>query len=732
MGWQSVEEEVRAIAEAVWSSPCRSEQVAGTQCDGVVHVRKDYLVLIEISVRDDLAKLRDDVTKLTQMKAALMSQGKYAETYFVTSQNNHPSLTAAADAAGVEFHTIESFASKFLASSQYVYERSRRPFGSAVEPQTGVSDESPFTPISYVDPKGKKYSVEDISAALAGNKRIILLGEFGTGKSRCVKETFRALSDTSDSFTPIAIDLRDNWGYRRFDHMVRNHLDALGLSDFADNLVKSVRRGNHPLLLDGFDEIGSQSWSGDAAMLAEVRRKSLEGVRDAVQSSGGAGLVITGRDHYFSSDTEMLESLGLEADTIVLRCPEEFSEAEAANYVSTHSKSTSVPEWMPRKPLICQLLVTLDPAELILLQESADGEVDFFERVVDAICHRETRINAAIDASTVKRILLRLAQGSRTQPDYSERLTLQAINEAFFAVTGYAPIDESAILLQRLPYLGRVGAESSDRTFIDPYAKGGLRGLAVEHSFATSAMEAAREIWVQPLDYFGMRVWSRRLVKDASPLKFVRQCIAHGNMQAAADYVATRLLSDDQEIDFEKLSIDGGEMTSLSFIDVSVKNLTITNAHVSELTFDNARFDNVFIDDCLVDRLVGVSSRENLPTAFGTKVFVEEYDEALSSARISTLNLTNSQKTLMALVKKLFFQPGSGRREEALVRGTESYWDKTVADKVLRQFVTEGVLQKVKGDQGWVYIPQRRYTKRMASLIAEQKLSQDPYWELVS
>ncbi len=71
MGWQSVEEEVRAIAEAVWSSPCRSEQVAGTQCDGVVHVRKDYLVLIEISVRDDLAKLRDDVDKLHNLQGTL-------------------------------------------------------------------------------------------------------------------------------------------------------------------------------------------------------------------------------------------------------------------------------------------------------------------------------------------------------------------------------------------------------------------------------------------------------------------------------------------------------------------------------------------------------------------------------------------------------------------------------------------------------------------------------------
>ena len=138
MSWDAVEDEIRNIAETIWSSPCKSELVAGVQCDGVVHVRNDYLVLIEISVRDDLMKMREDVAKLTAMKAALMGQGKYAETYFVTSKNNHPSITATAEAAGIEFHTAETFASKFLASKQYINERSRMPFGSAVVPQKRV------------------------------------------------------------------------------------------------------------------------------------------------------------------------------------------------------------------------------------------------------------------------------------------------------------------------------------------------------------------------------------------------------------------------------------------------------------------------------------------------------------------------------------------------------------------------------------------------------------------
>jgi len=730
--WEDVEQEVRAIAETVWSSPCNSEIVAGVQCDGVIHVRKDYLILIEISVRNDLKKLRDDVTKLGLMKTSLMAQGTYAETYFVTAQDKHPSLRTSADALGVEFHTLESFASQFLASNQYIHERAATAFGSAVVPQTGVADETPYTPISYVDPKGKKYTVDDIASALQKKNAVILLGEFGTGKSRCVKETFTALASSSSSFAPVAVNLRDNWGYRRLDHILRNHLDGLGLSEFGDNLVKSVRRGNHPLLLDGFDEIGSQSWTGNVAQLGDVRRKSLEGVRDAVETSGGAGVLLTGREHYFTSDAEMLDCLGLDEKAIILRCPDEFSETEAAEYVRSHTKLASIPEWMPRKPLICQLFAGLGEEELNELEANVFGELDFFEKVVDAVCRRETRINPALDPATVRGVLLRLAQQSRKEHESFERVTLSMINQAFYDITGYAPIDESAIILSRLPYLGRIGAESTDRAFIDPYALSGLRGLAIDRTFATADEEATRQIWVQPLDEFALRIWSRNLAKDQSPLKFVRRCIAYGNSQAGADYVAARLISGDAELNFENLSLDDAEISLLHFEDVVVKGLSLTNMHIQEVHLENADVKGVFIDNCVIDRVIGISSRDKMPPSFGPKCEIEEFDSALSSSRISTLSLTDSQKTLLAIVKKLFFQKGAGRRGEALLRGAEAYWDKKAADKVLHFMENEEIVRRAKGDQGVLYIPARRHMKRMGLLISEQKQSADELWQLVS
>ena len=49
------------------------------------------------------------------------------------------------------------------------------------------------------------------------------------------------------------------------------------------------------------------------------------------------------------------------------------------------------------------------------------------------------------------------------------------INQAFEKVVGLRPSDESAIILQRLPTLGRVESESPDRQFVDQYVLDGLR-----------------------------------------------------------------------------------------------------------------------------------------------------------------------------------------------------------------------------------------------------------------
>ncbi|MCE8472308.1 AAA family ATPase, partial [Rhodovulum sulfidophilum] len=175
----------------------------------------------------------------------------------------------------------------------------------------------------------RTYSVDEISQLLTNGKRIILLGEFGTGKSRCAKEVFEKISRNDILFPTLAINLREHWGHQSFDLIVRSHLSSLGLSGLEDSAVRLVRSGALGFILDGIDEIGSQSWSGEPERLKEIRRRSLQGVRDIVSKLGGKGVLLCGRAHYFSNDEEMLSCLGLKEDTILLSCPEEFTEDQA-------------------------------------------------------------------------------------------------------------------------------------------------------------------------------------------------------------------------------------------------------------------------------------------------------------------------------------------------------------------------------------------------------------------
>lgn len=730
MKWQDVEREVKKIAESMWGVKPESERETGVKCDAILRLKPNYWILIEVSKLDDLAKLRDDISKLNLIRSTQMGKGIFCECYFVTS-GEHSSLVESGREANVEVHDLNSFASKFIGASQYVSERTKMPFGSAVDPDTGSIDLHDYAQIGYVDDHGRRYSIQEIAVELKRGSHVVLLGEFGTGKSRCVMEVFRNLTHENPTFPPIAINLRDNWGLRKHHLILGNHLDGLGLGEFSDALVRSLHRGNHVILLDGFDEIGSQSWSGDAKRLTEIRKKSLEGVRDLIGNIKNAGLLMVGREHYFATSEEMAECLGLNlAHVLILKCPEEFSDTELADYISKNTSLEAVPEWMPRKPLICQLLARLPAADVKRLETGSDGEVEFFESVFDAICARETKIHPTIYKESLKGILLLLSQQTRALPSNDERMSTEDINQAFYSVTGSPPIDESALLLQRLPYLGRAGSGGTDRIFIDDYAKNGLRALALVQSIRSNQREIGNQRWLQALDAFGLRVFHAKGGTNSDAERFMKSCMNHGNSQVACDFVAAKLLASDGVCDFNGLSLSDGRIKIIAFVDVEVRNLNLTGVEIEEISFESATFSGVRFEFCIIDCVKGMGGIDKLPGVF-SNCEVGVFDKALTIARISELSLTAQQKTLMAIVKKLFFQPGAGRKEEALLRGAEKYWNLAAANAAIHYMESNGLVIKTKGTHGTVYVPKWKHRPRMAKLLEMQTGCGDELWELV-
>jgi hypothetical protein len=730
MRWQDLEAQVRRIAELHWNGPCRPEEFAGVKFDAIIRISSDEMIALEITKEKNLSKLRGDINKLSGLRNSNFQKNIFTRCYFVTEVET-TSLKEFGKSQNVSVYSCEEFSELFLGTRQYNYLRPQREFGSSVDPQTGMPDSAAYTPISYINnDTSDRLKSADVAKLIGDGKHVILLGEFGSGKSRCIREVFELLKNSSEISPTLAINLRENWGLSTFDLIIRNHFGALGLSKFADDMIKLVGQGRVRLLLDGFDEIGSQSWTGEAARLKEIRRKSLIGVRDLIGKCRNAGLLISGREHYFSSPAEMIECLGLGTDCTVLRCPEEFTEIEMANYISANTNISAIPNWMPKKPLICQLFTKIDPSDLEVMINEQSGEVNFFEHFLDALAKREQRIHASIDPEVLKGVLLNLAVRTRSKND-SEELSPAEINEAFYEVSGHTPLDESAVMLQRLPYLGRVGSGNPNRAFIDNYAKSGLRGMSLVSSLYSNDKKLLSARWHQPLGDFGSRVVAARVAHWADARKYSRLCASHDNPQVMCDFICSELEDNSAIYDFSGLEMKSSHAQSLDFSNKVVKNLRIENCVIESIELEDCEFHACSFIESEFRNVSGVASKQAMPECFANSCEYKIFTDLDASSRIGSLPISDKHKTLIMIVQKLFFQRGRARKEEALLRGSSQFWDKDAANTYIQYMKKNGIIKEAPGKSGKLYVPQLSHKARMRRIKDGMSTSGDELWGLV-
>lgn len=690
-------------------------------------------VLIEISTHTDLAKIREDINKLSGARNYLFSQNVFPRCYFVTSAAPLSSARTTAEQANIAYRTFDEFESEHLGGNRYKKERSLRRFGSAVQVDDGLAtDEAPYIPITYFD-NATPWTVENIADALTRGEKIVLVGEFGAGKSRCAMETFSLLAEREAVGAPIAVNLRDAWGKNTSNSILREHLEDLGLATYADSLIRSMSRGKNPIILDGFDELGSQAWGTNPERMREIRAAATRGVRDIAEKFPSSGMLISGRDHYFSSRDEMLRCLGLPAaNTTVLTCPSDFTEEQATEYLQRAAHfSLKLPPWMPRKPLICQLIASFSREDVQSLLSEAGGEVDFFTQSLGLVCERETRIAPIIDPQALEQLLIRLALVTKSAGGDAVELTPADISREFKNVTGTYPGEESAVLLQKIPYLGRFQPDNPNRIFVDEYVREGLAGLGVRQMTVHELQWNENVDWQRPLGSFGLRVCGHDLSVSAA-VAFARRQLSIDHYQVAADIVAALLTSDEEELDFASLSLTSAHFSELALIDKSISRLAISGSMVDNLIVDNFESSDFYVGDTLIERASGIPDKDSHPSWINDDVQVSVYASGMNSAAISSLGLTDPQKTLLSIIQKLFGQRGSGRKESALLRGTSRYWDQAAAEKMLRTMEREGVVSRANGKSETIYVPNREFTRRMMSIRSELRASKDPLWLLAS
>ena len=107
--------------------------------------------------------------------------------------------------------SVKEFASEFYSFEAYNNTRINYPFGSAVDSETGNNDKRQYIEVKYQDiDSHKSFNYQKIARELIDGKNIVLIGDYGTGKSRCVREIYKFLSaeiKTASAY-PLAINLR--------------------------------------------------------------------------------------------------------------------------------------------------------------------------------------------------------------------------------------------------------------------------------------------------------------------------------------------------------------------------------------------------------------------------------------------------------------------------------------------------------------------------------------------
>lgn len=741
--WKSLENHVRGIAALRWAVACKPEHIDGVDFDAVCRVSADELVIIEITTERTLQKVRDDLNKIVPTKIRLATQGLICRAFVVLESEPTDSMAEAGRNSHVSVCSVREFERAFFDFPSYNTLRVSLPFGSAIDSKTGENDPRGFVQVKYIDQaKRKSYDIRDIAGMLQRGQRVVLSGDYGTGKSRGVREVYSILSaDVRGSAAfPLAINLRDHWSSASALEIIAGHLGNVGLGNSVDNVIKLLNSGHLILLLDGFDEIGTQVHDHRIEDRKALRKRAVQGVRDLIQKTK-AGVLITGRSHFFDSVDEMIESLGLSQtrELTCLQMPETFSAIEGAQYLKDLGVTASLPEWLPRKPLVFQMLVELDRVDVEHLLQSQYGEFSFWSAFIYAICRRESKgVGDSIAPQTIELILQFLAAKTRYSRSFAGRLTPTDIDSAYEMVVGSVPDQSGRQLLARMCTLGRIEPESPDRQFIDPNVLDILRSDALVKDVVTMTEVSGGSQWEQSLENLGI-AHAARIIRTYD---LDQQCFAylrkHGNSyntKRLGEIVAALSLIGSEPLDFTSLTLKGSALPMLNLSGRTISNLSIQESEIGFLFLDGTTIvdkNNLIIDDCVITSVTGVSAQNGLP-AWIKNSGVLSFERLSNAARIKESPLTPAQKLFLAIIHKIFFQPGAGREEAALLKGGygQKYSPKLV-DTLMKLLINHGVVEKFKGDDGWVYKPVRRHTNTMDKIRSELTLCEEELWKEVS
>ncbi len=223
---------------------------------------------------------------------------------------------------------------------------------------------------------------------------VLVLGDFGRGKTFLLHELARTLPATRPHLVPVLVDLRSMEKAHSTVELIATHLVAAGEQRFdAAAFRYMLRSGRLVLLFDGFDELALRT-------TYESATEHLGRLLDAVD--GQAKIVVTSRTQHFLSHGQVRGALGARVELLPARRVaevEDFTESQIAEFLTRLYDGDAVQAaerlelirdvrdllGLSRNPRMLGFIAGLDPHRLLAVRDRAGtiSSADLYRELVD-------------------------------------------------------------------------------------------------------------------------------------------------------------------------------------------------------------------------------------------------------------------------------------------------------------------------------------------------------------
>ncbi|SFV03529.1 NACHT domain-containing protein [Pseudoduganella namucuonensis] len=753
------EAEVRVVAEAIWGlSPgeCQPSHYPNNphiqELDGIVRLR-DVVHLIMATTSTRLEKAKDDVKKLNAAELHEGKDGVAISKWFITEKQLDAQHIEYARKSKVIAITLNQLRRRFFDGSKYIKLRKNSSFGSARDPNTDsitiddrkyvqlpitlIADKLPSKPLSFC--LQKSVLIDSIIKCIIQGKIAILIAPFGSGKSITTRQIFLRLAEQhrvdGNEPVPFTLNLREHWGQVHADEILDRHGRSIGYSPKED-LTIAWRSGVATLILDGFDEVASQTIMrrDDITFMRAARRDALSGVRDFLSKiPAGIGAFICGRDHYFDDEKEVADALAIGSKNVQVFRLGEFSEDGVREFLEKNGVSKNLPDWLPRKPLLLGYLIQKELIDEIVAIDGRNGFAHAWDTFLAKITEREADLESSTMASlTLRAVMERIAFMMRERPTKDGPVTGTDLSNAFNLETGQSASEGVLAQLQRLPGLTQRDKEPGSRSFVDEDMLSALQGGAfyrlIVDNFKSNNTLPIAEISPRAIEmaaYLLQKSGYTTSTLVAVVLGLARQKSRISNVdQILADLVMVVLAVANNEgigsVNFDDLIVDSGIFGKINLEEIALHGLTLQECIIVEvLTASNVSGYGIRFNECLIQKIGGVGGELGLPKNIFLKCTVEHYDEMSTTNAVLQLNLAPQLKALITVLRKLFKQAGGGRQMNALHRGITQRQVLDYIDKIVGILESEGVVFVT----GNVVHPVRKNIGRIDNILIAPLLS---------